>query len=135
MIACLHTSTPSSTISTFSGNAEVQLALDEVQQLDFCPTTCSESLSLIQSDGNCLTGDSSTKKEQSCPTSTLTLHQANDLQSSRLSEKSEENSDSFRSQLSELKELSLQFSQLAAATGVTISQMESMLTKLSSCLR
>jgi len=135
MTAYSHISTPLSTTSTYFGNAEVQLALDEVQQLDSYRTTYLESLSSTQSDGSCLTGDSSIKKEQSCQISTLTWHQVNDQQSSKLSEKSEENSDSFRSQLSELKELSQQFSRLAEATGVMTSQMELMLTKLNTCLR
>ena len=135
MTACSHTSIPSSITLTCSGNAGPRLVPVEDLQQDSCPTTFLESLSLIQSDGNSLTGDSSIKKEPSSRISILTSLLPSVLQFSKQLEKSEENLDSYRLQLSELKELSLQFSQLAADIGVTTTQMESMLTKLSTCLR
>ena len=126
--------TPLSIISTSSGNVAQSLGLDEDPPPDFYQTISWVSPSSTQSDGVYLTGVSLTKREPNCQISTSTLRPVNDQEFSKPSVKKEENSDLYRLRLSELKNLSQQFSQLAAATGVTTAQMVQMLTKLNTCL-
>ena len=57
MTAYSHILTPSNTTSTYSGSVAQSLDPDEVQQQDFCLTTCWASHSWIRLDGISPTGD------------------------------------------------------------------------------
>ena len=91
------------------GIAVVLSALAAVLLPVFLVTIFWALLSLILFVGNCLIGVFSIKKERNSPTLTLIWRRVKDQKFSQESEKSEENLDLSKSQLSEQKGLNLRF--------------------------